>query len=155
LDAKGAASMPHREIAKYIHNDFEISGWWAQTVTVGYERIRGLREIGQRRGGSYDVNKSKTISVPVGRLYDAFSVARTRGRWLPDVKLTVRKKTPRKSMRITWEDGTSMDAYFTAKGTGKSQIAIQHRGLRTKAEAARSKAYWGERLAALAAMLES
>ncbi len=153
LDAIDATSMPHREIAEYIHDKWKISGWWAQTVTVGYERIRGLREIGQRRGGSYEANKSKTLPVPVTKLYRAFSVARTRNRWLPGVKMTVRKTTPEKSMRITLEDGTSVEIYFTAKGEKKSQVAIQHRKLATKSDSAKMKDYWGERLGALADIL--
>ncbi len=153
LDAVDAASMPHREIARYVRENFEISGWWAQTVTVGYERIKGLREIGQRRSGSYEANKSKTFPVPIARLYRAFSVARTRRRWLPDVQLTVRKATPDKSMRITWEDGTSVELYFTAKGDNKSLVALQHRKLASKAQAEHMKRFWGERLAALAEIL--
>ena len=59
-------------------------------VTVGYERIRGLREKGQRRGGGYDVNKSKTVHVPIHKLYLAFSTKRTRSRWLGEVDLVVK-----------------------------------------------------------------
>ena len=61
----------------------------------------------------------------------------------------MRKATPEKSMRITWEDGTSVEVYFAAKGEKKSQVAIQHRKLAGKADVAKAKAYWGERLAAL------
>ena len=153
LDADDAASMPHREIAKHVHDQFEVSGWWAQTVTVGYERIKGLREIGQRRSGSFDANKSKTFPVPISELYGAFSNTRTRDRWLPGVELTVRKATPEKSMRITWDDETSVQAYFTAKGEGKSQVAIQHGKLADKADVASRKQYWGERLVALGEIL--
>ena len=102
LDDVDAATMPHREIARHVRENYEgVSGWWAQTVAVGYERIRGLREIGQRRGGGYDANKSKTFAVPVSRLYRAFSVKRTRERWLADVELRIRTSTVDKSMRIT------------------------------------------------------
>ena len=56
-------------------------------------------------------------------------------------------------MRITWEDATSVDVYFSAKGAAKSQVAIQHRKLPNKAAATKMKEYWGERLAVLAEML--
>jgi uncharacterized protein YndB with AHSA1/START domain len=124
-------------------------------VTVGYERIRGLREIGQRRSGSFEASKSKTFPVPVGRLYRAFHVARTRARWLPNVDFVVRKATPEKSMRVSWQDGSSVELYFTAKGARKSQVAIQHVRLSSKAEAANRKAYWTERLNALEALLSA
>ncbi len=149
LDKQKAAEMPHRQIAELVHSHFEISGWWAQMVTVGYERIKGLREIGQRRGGSYDINKSKTVQAPIAKLYRAFSVARTRKRWLGDVGWEVRKATPEKSIRVTWEDGTWVDVYFYARGEAKSQVTVQHRKLGSKAEAEKMKAFWSDRLSKL------
>ena len=153
LDAIGAARMPHREIAKRLHDSNEISGWWAQMVTVGYERIRGLREVGQRCDGQFQASKSKTFAVPISRLYRSFSVKRTRGRWLPDVDLTIRTSTVDKSMRMTWPDGTSVHAYFTAKAPQKSQVAIQHVGLAKKKDVASRKEFWTERFAALGEIL--
>ncbi len=154
LDAEDAASKPHREIAALLRERFGVPGWWAQMATVGYERIRGLRDVGQRRGGGYEIGKSKTVPVPVAKLYRAWSVKRTRERWLPDAKLTIRTATPHKSMRITWEDGSAVDVYFAEKGKDKSQVAVQHRTLGGKADAARMKSFWGEKLGALAEMLE-
>jgi len=150
LDAIDAASKPHREIAAHVHEAHGIPGWWAQTVTVGYERIRGLRDVGQRRGGGYELTKSKTLPVPLARLYRAFSSPAARRRWLPGDRVTVKKATPGKSMRLLWEDGTPVEVYFTAKGDLKSQVALQHRALATKEDAAGMKAFWAERLASLA-----
>ena len=42
---------------------------------------------------------------------------------------------------------------FLAKGSAKSQVAIQHEKLADKATAERMKAYWTERLDALGGML--
>ncbi len=122
-------------------------------MTVGYERIRGLREPGQRRGGSLEVNKSKTVGVPVGALYRAFADGGRREARLPDAPLEIRTATKDKSLRITWGDGTSVDVYFTDQGERKSSVALQHRKLPDKATAERLRAFWGERLAALAAWL--
>lgn len=154
LDAEGAASMPHREIAAWVHETFDVSGWWAQAVTVGYERIKGLREIGQRRGGDYESTKSKTLRVPVERARRAFADARERARWLPGVQPTLRKTTSESALRFTWEDGTAVDVWFTAKGDEKTQVAVTHRKLASKADAEARKAFWGERLGDLAALLE-
>lgn len=153
LDALGAAQMPHRDIAERVHADWEIPGWWAQTVTVGYERIRGLRDVGQRRDGGYETHKSKTFPVPVQKLYRAFSDSRTRRRWLGDEALVIRTATSPKSMRITWSDGTHVDLWFTPKGESKSQVAIQHRNLASKQAATGFRLYWTERVAALEALL--
>ncbi|MFQ5890996.1 MAG: hypothetical protein ACE5JR_13275 [Gemmatimonadota bacterium] len=153
LDAIDATRMPHRKIAEHVYENYDVSGWWAQTVTVGYERIRGLREVGQRRGGDFEANKSKTIAVPIAKLYRAFSEKRRRERWLPGVDLEIRTSTREKSMRMTWPDETSVEVYFTAKGDAKSQVALQHRKLPSKAAAAETKEYWGDRLEALARLL--
>src|SRR5262249_3717987 len=40
LDADGAATMPHRAIAVLVNKKHHVDDWWAQTVTVGYERIK-------------------------------------------------------------------------------------------------------------------
>jgi uncharacterized protein YndB with AHSA1/START domain len=153
LDAAGAKELPHKEIARYLHAEHGVDGWWAQMVTVGYEQARGLRAKHETSSG-FQVSGSKTVAVPLDRLYAAFADARQRKRWLGDARIEVRKATPSKSMRITWlEDDTSVEANFYAKGAGKSQVALQHRKLPTARAAAQRKAYWKERLEELAALL--
>ena len=154
LDRDGAAEMPHGKIALLLHERHAVGEWWAQMVTVGYERIRGLRDKGQRRGGGYEVSKSKTLPVSMDKLWAAFE-ARQRRRWLGDVELTVKKATPGKSLRVKWTDGTPIEFYFVKKGPEKSQVALQHREQPTKAQAEELRVYWGERLEALAEELRS
>ena len=153
LDRVAAHTWPHRRIAEYVSEKYKVPGWWAQTVTVGYERIKGLRAIGQRRDGAFEATKSKVFAVPLARLYRAFSDPRTRTRWLPDVKLTVRTATRNKSMRLTWPDNTSVQLGFFAKGVAKAQVQIQHGKLLDKAAATRTKDYWAERLDTLGKVL--
>jgi uncharacterized protein YndB with AHSA1/START domain len=153
LDHKKAYTWPHREIARYVNEKYKVPGWWAQTVTVGYERIKGLRAVGQRRDGSFEANKSKTFPVPLGRLYGAFHNPRVRTRWLPGVDLTIRTATRGKSMRMTWPDRTSVVVGFEAKGPTKTLVAIQHGKLPDRASSARMKEYWAGRLGALQDLL--
>jgi hypothetical protein len=154
LDKAGGKEMSHPELAAHISKKYKIPGWWTQMVAVGYERIRGLRAHGQQRSGDWSVSKSKTVAVPLAKLYLAFSNARRRAKWLPGVKLTVRGATPNKSIRLRWEDGSPIDVGFYARGEAKSQVAIDHRKLPTKADADRVRAFWSERLDALAAMMK-
>jgi len=153
LDTAGAESMSHREIAQMVHETWKVPDWWCQTVTVGYERIKGLREIGQRRSGEYEANRSKTFAVPMTRLFQAFASARTRNRWLDGAKPTVRKATPGRSIRMTWNDGTSVEIWFVSKGAAKSVAQVAHRKLASKDDVEVRKAYWGGRLAALEDLL--
>ena len=71
LDEAGAAEWPHREIARWLVAEQGIDGWDAQSVTVSDERARGRRVVGQHDKG-FSVTASKTVAVPVERLYDVF-----------------------------------------------------------------------------------
>lgn len=152
LDAADANRWEHREIAKWLRTEHDVAAWWSQTVTVAYERIRGLRAVGQRRGGGFDVNKSKTYPVPVATLYAAFG-ARMRRRWLPDVEVRIRTSTRDKSMRLRWPDDTAVNVHFWSKGAAKSQVQLQHKDQPDKAAAEKMRAFWTERLAALGEVL--
>lgn len=155
LDADGFRDQKHREITRFVGSTFEISAWWTQSVVIGYERIVGLREIGQSREGSYSANKSKTFPVPVERLYTAFSEGSQRAEWLPEIEWSVRTETAPRSIRLGWPDGCPVDLWFTAKGEAKSSVQVQHRKLAAKDDIDRAKAEWTERFAALAHYLSS
>jgi uncharacterized protein YndB with AHSA1/START domain len=153
LDRVNAETWPHPKIAKYVQEKYKVSGWWAQTVTVGYERIKGRRAVGQRSDGTFEANKSKTFAVPLGRLYRAFGDPRIRSRWLPEVKVTVRSAVREKSMRMIWPDQSPVEIWFMPKGDEKTQVALAHRKLSDRAATVRMKEYWGERLDALKTVL--
>ena len=152
LDRAGAMDMTHAEIAKLVHEKWKVPGWWCQSVTVGYERIKGRRQRGQRCDGAWEASKSRTIAVPIDDLFEAWADAKTRRRWLPE-KLTVRKATTNRSMRITWADGTSVELWFQAKGDDRSAVGVQHTKLTSKADADARKKFWAERLSALDELL--
>ncbi|MDX2059626.1 MAG: hypothetical protein SFV24_17580 [Gemmatimonadales bacterium] len=151
LDGVGAAALAHRDIAVRVRRDFGIGAWWSQTVTVGYERIRGLREIGQRRGGGFEANKSKVIAAPLSRVFRAVHDARLRAEWLPEANHRLKSATARKAVRFIWGDGSKVEVRFGLTAAGKCQVAVQHTGLADRAAAARMKAYWAAAVAALAA----
>jgi hypothetical protein len=153
LDGESAAAMPHGQIAALVHKKYGVDGWWAQTVTVGYERIKGLREIGQRLSGDYEAGKSRTFNVPVKALFDAWADEATRRRWIGRVEPTVRTAKAPKTMRLQWPDGTIVVVGFIPKGTAKSAVAIAHTKLRDRAASTKAKEYWTDRLDALALLL--
>jgi hypothetical protein len=155
LDKAGGTEMSHRALAAHIHEKYHTPSWWTQMVAVGYERIRGLRAHGQQRSGDWTVSKSKTIAVPLAKLYAAFRIARRRAQWLADLTLNIRGATPNKSIRFRLEDGSPIDVLFSSRGEGKSQVAIELSKLPTRADADRLRVFWTERLGALAVMLKS
>jgi hypothetical protein len=153
LDYRGAKEMSHRDIAALVHEKYKIDGWWAQTVTVGYERIKGLRARGQRRDGTYEANKSRTFDVPVTKLFEAWTDAKLRDRWLNGESVKIRTATAPKSMRIGWSDGSIIAVGFLPKGKSRSSVALGHTKLPDKETADRLKQYWSDRLDALGEVL--
>jgi hypothetical protein len=140
LDRAGAMKMTHKEMAEYLYEKRKVPGWWSQMVAVTYEQERGLRKVHQTSSG-YSASASKTFAVPVSVLYKHWSEKKLRGRWLK-AKFEVRKQTADKSMRITWNDGTSVDVNFYGKGDSKSQVAVQHTKLAGTRQVEKIKSHW-------------
>ena len=155
LDGHGAAEMAHRDIALLVSGTYKVPGWWTQMLTVGYERIKGLRAVGQRRDGSYEANKSRTYDVPVATLFDAWADAATRRRWLGEAGVKVRTATAPKSMRLGWPDGTIVAVGFWPKNKTKSSVSVQHTKLPDSETADRLKQFWADQMAALAKVLNA
>lgn len=131
LDAWGTQGRQYREIAAWLTGEHDLSKWWAQKLIVEYEQSRGLRSPGVRADGTFSVTVSKTVAVPVERLYEAFLDAERRGRWLP-VVLHERTSQPNRSARFDCADGvTRVNVGFSAAGEAKSQVALEHERCRT------------------------
>jgi uncharacterized protein YndB with AHSA1/START domain len=154
LDDWGAAERPHPEALQWLAEEHGIEGWSAQAATITYERARGLRAVGEGPDG-FTVTASKTVAVPVDRLYEAIVDASERERWLADGPLRERKVSKPKSARFDWADGeTRVNVFFEAKGEAKSTVALQHERLPDGVEAERMKAFWRDRVATLKEVLE-
>jgi hypothetical protein len=156
LDDSGAAARSHRENARWVaeQQDLHPLAWNVQAVVSGYELTRGLRVVGEHADG-FAISATKTVAVPVERLYDAFVDEAERGRWLPDGRLRERTATKPKSARFDWgDDGGRVLVTFSAKGDGKSTAALQHTRLAGAEEAERMKSYWRTAVATLKEELE-
>jgi hypothetical protein len=154
LDESGAADKPHPEIARWLAQEKGVAGWDAQSVTVSYERARGGRAVGERPEG-FSITASRTVAVPVDRLFDAVVDESLRQRWLPDGQLRERTSTKPRSARFDWGDGPTRVIFgFESKDEAKSTVALQHERLADGAEAERMKSFWRERVARLKELLE-
>lgn len=155
LDSWGAQEKEHGPTAAWLVEEHSMDRWWAQTVTIDYERARGLRPKGGHRDGTYDANASKTVAVSVGGLYQAIVDPAQRARWLPEAPLAQRTAQPNRSVRFDWGDGTTrVHFYLAEKSAEKSQVSLQHVRLPDAESAEVKKVFWRERLGALKQLLE-
>lgn len=154
LDAWGAAEQPHAKIARWLSDAHGVDGWWAQALTVRYEKHIGRRVLGQR-GDTFAAGASRTIGASPERTFEAFFDPALRSRWLPDVELAVRTSTSPKGVRFNVGDGSQrLVVTIDPKGEGRATVHVEHERLADAATALQMKALWRERLGALKALLE-
>ncbi|WP_274558212.1 hypothetical protein [Streptomyces spiramyceticus] len=169
LDAWQATARTHTEIARHLVETHGVPGWHAQSITVGYEQERGMREVGQSGEGDWQVSVSKTVNAPPERVTDAFTDAALRRRWLPAGEFTLRTHRPAKSVTADWEWGSPLlersrelgggtsriSVYLTPKGPEKTQVGLGHTKLADADAVEAYKTFWRDRLTALKTLLES
>ena len=69
IEDAGLSGASHKKIAEYLNGFPEISFWWAQTLTVEYEKHTGRRITGQTAGGNFQIGVSRTLKIPVTDLW--------------------------------------------------------------------------------------
>ena len=154
LDEENSTGKTHKEIAAWLSDNFDISGWWCQMVTVQYERERGMREVHEKADG-FEAGKSKTYQFHVSKLFEAWIKPEARKQWLETPEFEIRTSTENKSIRITWPDETNVSVYFYPKSDNKTQISVQHNKLENREDVTQRKAYWQVQLTKLNAFLQN
>ncbi len=156
LDGWGAGGRPYREIAAWLTGEHGLSRWWAQKLIVEYEQSRGLRSPGARRHGTFEVSATKTISVPIGQVFDAVVKASQREKWMGPAAMTLEASDRERSATFSGPDGGSrVKVSITEKESSKTVVVLTHDRLTDANEAQANKAMWRDRLADLKTYLES
>ena len=154
LDAWGATDHTHTEIARWLGDEQGVPPWWTQNVTVAYERARGMRARHQMADG-FSVSVTRTVGVGTERAIAAFADPALRASWLPDVPLTQRPTPAALTRRFDWTDPPSrVVVTVTAKGPGKTVVAVAHEKLPDAETGDRLKTAWRGWLTAMKTVLE-
>lgn len=148
LDAWPGHGEGHTAIAAHLQERHGIDGWWAQTVTVGYERITGLRLRYQRSDGTFSANKSRTVTVDADALRELLLDEAGRADLFPRIDTELRSRPTSKVVRLAIGPGTAQIA-VEPKGNGRVRVAVAHERLPSAEEAQRWRDYWAEWLAAI------
>jgi hypothetical protein len=140
LDTFGAAAKGHTAAAAHLYEQHGVPGWYAQGITVAYERARGLREMNQSCTGTFQVNVSKTVPAALPVVVEALKSAGQRTAWLQgadpglvqalDAAFTGDKPREVKTrgsddsawLRFPW-DGRTVEIRITGKPKGASVVA--------------------------------
>jgi uncharacterized protein YndB with AHSA1/START domain len=138
----------HTKTAEYLYSKHKLPGWYAQSITVTWERARGLRQENQTCSGDFQVSVSRSIAAPVEVLVDLINEPKTRAKWLAGVDKALRKgmeeafaagkalelkKQGQARMRYKWLSSV-VELRLTGNPNGKSTLVADNSAL-TDAEA--------------------
>jgi hypothetical protein len=154
LDGWGGAEHSHTDIARFIRDEQGVSGWWAQAVTVGYERARGLRAMHQTKRG-FEVSVSKTVAAPPADVWRAFLEPERRRRWIEAGALGRRRTTGSIGRSTSFAgpgDRSRIAVAIDPRGEDRATVTVTHQGLADAEDVATRRAAWRDRLDRLAAL---
>ena len=168
LDRFGAVEKGHTAAARHLHDTHHVPGWYAQGITVAYERARGVRALNQRGDGAYEVSISKVVEGSAVDVIKAFSKT-VRRRWMTDVNASlvnalataldsrtskgfVVRPDGQGRFRYKW-DGTTVQFYLLPKTADKVSVVVTNTQLSRAAMVDERRAQWRAALKALAERL--
>ena len=147
LDKAGAKKMNHTEIAHFLSTRHISNGWWAQMVTVEYERIQGKRKINENDDG-FLVSVHKTVPLPVTKLEKAWEKIVNSSAVVKRNLVRIPSKTKRRMLRYKADVG-GVVVSFDERGSGKSRIVVESTKLPSRKFVEQNRLFWKNVLAVL------
>jgi hypothetical protein len=154
LDAWDGTTHNHTEIARHVCETYGIDGWWAQSVTVGYERARGMRAL-HERPDAFPYECQQDLSRPVERLFAAFvehDRARSAGSKASRAAPSHPASRPVGAFRRSAGE-TRLAITFCRQRTEKAALSSSRSALAGAEDVARWKALWKGAARSLASYL--
>ncbi|MGY4857856.1 DUF4287 domain-containing protein [Cryobacterium sp. AP23] len=149
----------HTAIAAWVHAEHGLTGWWAQGVTVGYERIAGLRLPGQMPDGTFSVSRTRVLALPAEPLRAALLDELCRADVFPGIDTVLRSKPAAKALRFAASvAGAPLGSLLVSTDPvpdGRLRVGVTHDKLPGFDEGERWKAFWGAWLDAVALAAET
>lgn len=138
----------HPAIAARLTEEYGLGGWWAQGVTVGYERIVGIRLPYQRADGTFTAGKSKTVAIEGAELRSMLLDDGARDELFPGHHTELLSKPSAKAIRIAIGPGVALFGIEPADGD-RAKVTVGHEKLPEYELVDEWKHYWTEWLDAL------
>lgn len=149
IDGWGIEPWDHSLVAARLLAETGLNGWYSQGITVGYERITGIRLPHQMLDGTFTANKSRTIELDASELRAALLDEGARDDLFPDGSTRLRSRPTSKAVRIEIGPGVAGFA-LEERPDGRTKVTVSHEKLPTYDDVERWKFWWSEWLDALA-----
>lgn len=173
LDSHQAVDWAHKQVVAHLVDQHKLDDWWAQTITVEYEKHHGKRILGETQGAGFEVGAQRTFPVDATELWELLVSPAGTALWLGDSieiplekgqtfsansshyelrslkdgeKLRVRKTSPN-------ESASTIQLYVTPKKS-KATLLIHHEKLQGASARAAMKTHWQEVLDKIQSYIE-
>lgn len=173
LDAAGAAELDHKAIVAFLRDREGLAnGWWQQSVTVAYEKARGMRApVGETADAGFQVGVQRTVGVGAEAAWAWLVTGPGRDAWLGRTEAfplepgasyrcqdgtegEIRSVDPGRRLRATWRppdwaSPSTVQITITPKD-GRSTVGFHQERLPDAETREAMKARWRAVLAELA-----
>lgn len=148
IDTWPEAEHGHAAVTTRVLSEFDVNGWWAHGIALGWERITGRRLVNQMSDGTFTAAVTRTIRIDAGELRQMLYDDEDRADLFGGIASEMRSRAGAKYPRIRLEHGT-VTVSIEEKPDGRSTVSIAHEKLTDPADVARWKPFWTEWLEAL------
>lgn len=146
LERVNASKLSHKDMAAMLVDTYDVSAWWAQTITVEYERFIGRREVGQSCEGDYQAGGSKTLPGTMDEIFAEWQAFMKGKESLNDDAFadapTTSKTEKWRYWRVNLRGGSKVNITITQKAPGKVHLAVNHEKLANTDAVDNWKAFW-------------
>jgi uncharacterized protein YndB with AHSA1/START domain len=151
IDTAGGADLTHKEIVAFLKENHEVSPWWQQMITVGYEHARGKRVEGETAEAGFEIGVQKTLPFPLENIWEFITSEPGLKLWLGEVSALkwergeayrtsdgasgeVRVHRPLERIRLTWkpeawEKPSTVQLTFISSGKQKTSVRFHHENI--------------------------
>lgn len=148
IDAWPGHAEGHTAVAAWLVEQHGVDGWWAQSVTVGWERITGRRLPYQMADGTFSASKSRTVEVDAEALRTLLLDDADRADLFGGTAAALRSRPTSKNIRLAVGGGT-VEISIEPKGADHAKVTVAHTKLAAHDDVQRWKHFWTDWLAAL------
>lgn len=138
----------HTAVAAHLVQEQGVDPWWAQGVTVGWERIRGHRLLHQRPDGTFSAGVSRTVRTDPLALREMLLDDGEREQLFPGHDTELRSRPAARSLRVSFGEGVALFS-LDARPDGRVKVTVTHEKLAAPADVPVWKDYWAGWLEAL------
>jgi len=138
----------HAAVAARVIAEFDVTGWWGQGITVGWERITGRRLVNQMSDGTFTAGVTRTVTLDATELRNMLYDDADRSDLFGGMASEMRSRRGVNVMRIRLDVGT-VGISIDEKPGGRATVGVAHEKLTDPADVAQWKPFWADWLAAL------